>query len=232
MHEKNERIHCSDCPLFNSVYRHQNVNLKDLEHQLDNLRSMLFGLMSEVERCQKSLSELHEFNTESYKCIVNSSGMALNQQQEDAVYLILRKMATKAIDSHDGNRIRFLLELMIDENYDEDAVSIIVHDLQRALRSYPVTSNTRIEHNLPYDPGVVVAEVRHMFSDEVAAQKFVADIEGVKPTAITAKVSSLANFGIINPKYCYQDLWEVLHRHKIYPRSKNNWNAQINIKKK
>lgn len=219
------------CDIFENVYKERLKYANDFDKRIEIMHYEIERLAHILNRLRRELRIASREYHDNLECIVRSSGLQLDQSQEDAVYLILRRMVTKSIDSHDGNRILHTLELIEDDDYNPDITSPLVNELKRALRSYPATGD-RIEHDSKFNLEQVVAEIKHMFANESSARNFVSEIENAKPTFITAKVSSLVSYNIIDQKYCYQDLWEVLHKHGIYPRQKNTWNSQIDIKKK
>lgn len=230
--EKNEKKpRMGYCDICENVYKERLKHAEYFDRRIEIMHYEIERLAHILNRLRSELRSASREYHDNLECIVRSSGLQLDQSQEDAVYLILRRMVTKSIDSHDGNRILHTLELIEDDDYNPDITSPLVDELKRALRSYPATDG-RIKHDLKFDPEQVVHDIRHMFNDEVAARDFVLGIANAKPTDITAKVSKLGTMNIIDPKYCYKDLWEVLHKHGIYPRQKNTWNSQIDIKKK
>ena len=66
------------------------------------------------------------------------------------------------------------------------------------------------------------------FGIEADAREFLASIEGMKATQITAKVNQLVNEGKISPLSSHRDLWRALHDCGLYEKSESNWNQKVN----
>ena len=75
----------------------------------------------------------------------------------------------------------------------------------------------------------IVNQLKPIFyGSEEEARAFLASIQGMKPTQITAKVNELVNDRKISALSKNRDLWTVLHDAGIYDKSESNWNMQVN----
>ena len=75
----------------------------------------------------------------------------------------------------------------------------------------------------------IVNQLKPIFyGNEEEARAFLASIQGMKPTQITAKVNELVNNRKISALSKNRDLWTVLHDAGIYDKSESNWNMQVN----
>lgn len=74
---------------------------------------------------------------------------------------------------------------------------------------------------------IVMSLKQIFFDDEAEARKFLASIQNMKSTQITAKVNELVKAKIISDKSHKHDLWNVLHKNGLYSPTESNWNQQV-----
>jgi len=84
------------------------------------------------------------------------------------------------------------------------------------------------EQELKEEEKCVLSQLTPIFyGDEEEAEKFLNSIDGMKPTQITNLVKRLADERKISDRSMRRDLWKVLSKAGLYPRTESNWNDQL-----
>lgn len=80
---------------------------------------------------------------------------------------------------------------------------------------------------LTEEDNVIVDELVEIFYGEKdVAADFVRKIKNKKPVEITRLVKQYKSSNTIIPSRCGRELFEILHKHGLYPRSYSNWMGQ------
>lgn len=65
------------------------------------------------------------------------------------------------------------------------------------------------------------------YNNDKEVRDFIARVRDARATDITALVSKLVSEKKVSDISCKKPLWEILHRHDIYPRSERTWDMQV-----
>ena len=98
-----------------------------------------------------------------------------------------------------------------------------------AMPGASITQHTHEQEAPASEPDTdIVAQLKPMFfGSEADAKSFLASVQGMKPTQITALVSKLVKERKLSDLSCHRDLYKVLNDCGIYTRTESNWNAQL-----
>lgn len=233
---------CMECPLGQYLLNESVRRLKDLEileRENAALREDIMFMHDHLMRVENRLKEqsrrlAHEISEQENRTqmIVNKVGVHFSNSQVSAIYTVLDRIASDAIESNDLDRLHSVKRALIAGDIEEDCITPIVRRIDYHIDLLTRSKDDDATAELNDKDKEIIGELTPIFKDNVSnARAFLNYVRSQTMPQITVRVNKEIELKRVYPGRCHKELYDILYSHGLYTRSQANWNDRLNVKK-